>query len=279
MHPRERDQRQVHRVQLQLDRHEDQQRVASDQHADGAEREQHAGQHQEVRDRRPHDGLRLGPAMRLELRPGSPARAFRCAEHHRRDRRHDQQDRRDLEREEVVPEQHLGERLRVAALRSRRRTRRAPSSRTRSPRGPRATISTTNASAEHERERPLQRPAARGTSSPRSTPSSMITNRNSTMIAPAYTMICTANRNGASSIRIDDRETEEVHDEEQRRVDGVAHQQHRRPPTPPRSGRRPRTRRCRAAPYRPSSAPGVGPERRRRLQQLLLRRGSRPRAT
>ena len=37
--------------------------------------------------------------------------------------------------------------------------------------------------------------------SSRSTPSSMITNRNSTMIAPAYTMICTANRNDAPRTR------------------------------------------------------------------------------
>ena len=43
------------------------------------------------------------------------------------------------------------------------------------------------------RSRPAAaRSAARVRSSPRSTPSSMITNRNSTMIAPAYTMICTA---------------------------------------------------------------------------------------
>src|SRR3990170_1604119 len=52
--PRERHQREVHRVQLQLDRHEDHEGVAADQHSDRADREQDGGQDQEIGDRSPH---------------------------------------------------------------------------------------------------------------------------------------------------------------------------------------------------------------------------------
>src|SRR3990170_6682834 len=54
VHPTERDEREVHAVQLELDGHEDDQRVLPDEHADGPDREQHRGDDQEVRDRRPH---------------------------------------------------------------------------------------------------------------------------------------------------------------------------------------------------------------------------------
>ncbi len=66
------------------------------------------------------------------------------------------------------------------------------------------------------------------------------------------------------------REAEEVHHEEQRRVHGVAHQQHRDRRARRRSARRPRTRRCPAAPTA-LLVDRIGAERRRRLQQLLLR--------
>src|SRR5439155_26435954 len=45
---------QVHRVQLQLHRHEDEQRVLADQHADGPDGEQQGGHQQEVGDGGPH---------------------------------------------------------------------------------------------------------------------------------------------------------------------------------------------------------------------------------
>ena len=48
---------------------------------------------------------------------------------------------------------------------------------------------------------PLQRRAAPSRFSLRSTPSSMITNRNRTTIAPAYTMICATKRNSAPRVR------------------------------------------------------------------------------
>src|ERR671931_381403 len=54
VHPAERDEREVHRVQLELDRHEDHERVLADEHADRADREQHRREDHEVRDRRPH---------------------------------------------------------------------------------------------------------------------------------------------------------------------------------------------------------------------------------
>src|ERR687892_729751 len=73
------DQRQVDRVQLELDRHEDHQRVAADQHTDRADREQQRRHHEEERDRGPH-GTRSGsrPAGASSARSGRP-RAFRRA--------------------------------------------------------------------------------------------------------------------------------------------------------------------------------------------------------
>src|SRR5207247_10630831 len=53
--PGERDERQVHRVELELDRHEDQQGVLPGEHPDGAEHEQDPGDHEVVRHRCPHD--------------------------------------------------------------------------------------------------------------------------------------------------------------------------------------------------------------------------------
>src|SRR3989442_282508 len=50
----ERDQREVHGVELQLDRHEDHQRVPAHQHPDRADREQDRRERQEVGDRRAH---------------------------------------------------------------------------------------------------------------------------------------------------------------------------------------------------------------------------------
>src|SRR4029079_9430356 len=47
VHPAERHEREVHRVQLQLDRHEDDQRVPPDEHPDRADREQHPGDDEE----------------------------------------------------------------------------------------------------------------------------------------------------------------------------------------------------------------------------------------
>src|SRR5688572_7943008 len=54
-------------------------------------------------------------AHRLELRLGHRA-GLPLSQHHGRDRGDDQQDRRGLEREEVVAEQHLRDRLRVARV-------------------------------------------------------------------------------------------------------------------------------------------------------------------
>src|SRR5581483_7896155 len=54
VHPGERDEREVHGVQLQLHRHEDHERVLAHENADAADREQRRRDHEEVRDRRPH---------------------------------------------------------------------------------------------------------------------------------------------------------------------------------------------------------------------------------
>ena len=84
-------------------------------------------------------------------------------------------------------------------------------------------------------------------------------------------MICTANRNGASSSRYITARREEVHDQEQRGVHGVAHHEHPDRRARSRSARTPRRRRCRAAPSCPPGPTGSVPSARRRLQQLLLR--------
>src|ERR1044071_149049 len=47
-HPREREQRDVGGVEHELDRHQDDQRVAADEHARDADQEHHGGEHQEV---------------------------------------------------------------------------------------------------------------------------------------------------------------------------------------------------------------------------------------
>src|SRR3990172_800701 len=54
VHPAERHEGEVHRVQLELDRHEDHERVLADEHPDRADREQHRRHDHEVGDRRPH---------------------------------------------------------------------------------------------------------------------------------------------------------------------------------------------------------------------------------
>src|ERR1051325_4608913 len=56
-------QREIHRVQLQLDRHEDDQGVPADQDAHRADGEQQAGDDQEVADGRPHGSSRPGPTF------------------------------------------------------------------------------------------------------------------------------------------------------------------------------------------------------------------------
>ena len=65
--------------------------------------------------------------------------------------------------------------------------------------------------------------------------------------------------------------TEEVHDQEQRRVDGVAHQEHRRSPLATEIGAKTQKTTLSSGISCPSRVDGVGAERRRRLQQLLLR--------
>src|SRR5581483_379059 len=54
VHAGERDEREVHGVQLQLHRHEDHEGVLAHEHADAADREQRRRDHEEVRDGRPH---------------------------------------------------------------------------------------------------------------------------------------------------------------------------------------------------------------------------------
>src|SRR3990172_6182705 len=54
VHPAERHEGEVHRVQLELDRHEDHERVLADEHPDRTDREQHRRHDHEVGDRRPH---------------------------------------------------------------------------------------------------------------------------------------------------------------------------------------------------------------------------------
>ena len=69
----ERDQRQVHRVEHQLDAHEHDDRVAPDQHADRADGEQQRGQHQVV-GRRHRLASSLGPGQRRARRRGARCR-------------------------------------------------------------------------------------------------------------------------------------------------------------------------------------------------------------
>ena len=83
----ERDERQVHGVQHDLDRQQDRDQVAPQEHAGRADGEQ---------DRR-HD------QVVAERNHGSP---FPARQHDRADHRHEDQDRRRLERERVVGEEH-----------------------------------------------------------------------------------------------------------------------------------------------------------------------------
>src|SRR5437588_1210675 len=202
---RERHQGQVHRVQLQLDRHEDDERIAADQHAERSDGEQHAGQDQEIGDRRSHatgSGMSSwgGACPRLRWRPGtSPGplgRGSCCL---------------------VITIAATAATISSTDVTSNGKknplNRTFASARTLPPLfttwskfgAARVEIPTPSRMA---RMTSATRPAAstsasgrcpriRSTSdSCRSTPSSMITNRNSTMIAPAYTLICTTHRNG-----------------------------------------------------------------------------------
>ena len=120
---RERDEAQVHRVEHQLDAHEHDDRVAADQHAEHADREQHR-------------------ARRTAPQPACcPPLLALLAEHHRADDRGEQQDARHLERQQIFVEQRRRDRRDRAGLR-----------RSASPRSPAGSVSVSAVFALRQRE-------------------------------------------------------------------------------------------------------------------------------
>src|SRR3954451_16975650 len=220
VHPPERDEREVHGVQLELDRHEDHQRALADQHPGRPDGEQHPGQNQEVPDRRPH-GTRSGsgsgagsgdrgaddgwPKVATPCASaGSPSAPRRLS---RRPAANIAATRATISSIEVASN---GKKYPLNSTFARAET--FP---------PLFTVSSNPGAAVADNPTPRRiavnssptSATARIAASDRcarsfstidsreSTPSSMITNRNRTMIAPAYTMIWTANRNGDPSTR------------------------------------------------------------------------------
>ena len=168
------DEAQVDGVEHQLDAHEDHERVAPHEHADRAHREQHGREDQVVGGRRLGGGDHSSPAVPSSTSP---------REQHGAGDGDDQQDRGELEGEHVVVEQVVGELLDVVVAggverRCPRRSCRGRGRRRRSRARP-ARCPTTAASGRWIGNGSIDR------SSALSTPSSMITNRNSTTIAPA----------------------------------------------------------------------------------------------
>src|SRR3954471_22169026 len=220
VHPPERDEREVHGVQLELDRHEDHQRALADQHPGRPDGEQHPAQNQEVRDLRPH-GTRSGSGSgagsgdrraddgwpevatpcasagspsaprRLSWRPPTPSAATAAT----------------ISRIEVASN---GKKYPLNSTFARAETfpplftvSSNPGAAVADNPTPRRIAVNSSATSATARIAASVR-CARSFStidSRESTPSSMITNRNRTMIAPAYTMIWTANRNGDPSTR------------------------------------------------------------------------------
>ena len=185
----ERDEREVHGVEHQLDAHEHHQRVAAHQHADRADARTARAASMQVPRRGGCDGG--DHAALLSLSAASPVAARPLAgQQHRADDGDDEQHRGELEGEHVVAEQVAGERLDVAVG-----IRGVAGVATPSPRadggdrGPRMTAATDEAEDARRRRRPASgRWIGNGSmrrSSALSTPSSMMTNRNSTTMAPA----------------------------------------------------------------------------------------------
>ena len=95
--------REVDGVEHQLDAHEHHERVAPHEHADGADAEQHGGEHEVPRRGGRDVGDHASHLRRIGSRRGSSAR-----QQHRADDGDDQQHRRELEGEHVVAEQVRG---------------------------------------------------------------------------------------------------------------------------------------------------------------------------
>src|SRR5207245_9985441 len=84
VHPREGHQGEVRGVQLELDRHEDHQRVLSDKDSDRSDREEDPREHEEIGDRGPHPTTSRSAGEGAAERPASisawaTAGALRCA--------------------------------------------------------------------------------------------------------------------------------------------------------------------------------------------------------
>ena len=148
--------------------------------------------------------------------------AAAAGQHDAADDRDHEQHRGDLERPDEVGEQALRERLDVAGARGRRarpRVECAPVTQwlPRRARRCRRTSSTPSTIA-------AGRWNGLGSSSDSclSTPSSVITNRNSTTIALAYTTIWIAATSAGVELQEQDRDADERHEQEQRRVHRVA---------------------------------------------------------
>src|SRR5947208_4885393 len=196
--PAERDQRQVHRVQLELHRHEDHERVAAQQHAGRADREQHAREHQEVGDRRSHATVSGTPAGARSVSPGPipggpggevsmacrvitiAATAATISSTDVTSNGKKNELKGTFAKAWTLPPLFATWSKFGAAFVA-----------TPTPRRTASTISATSpaASTSAAGRSPLR---CSTRDSCRSTPSSMITNRNSTMIAPASTMVCTS---------------------------------------------------------------------------------------
>src|SRR5215217_3732614 len=211
--PAEGDEGEIHGVQLQLDGHEDHERVLAHEHAHRADREEHRRHDQEIGDRRAHPTGSSSRSGAIAAPPPSPSPGAstatssasvtgrcRCARTiaaiaatmSRTDvtsngRKYCRNSTRDNACA-FPPALTVVSKLPAPFVEKPTPARIATTSSTTRP------MPSATAIGRCPRRRSTRL-------SSRSTPSSMMTNRNRTMMAPAYTMICTANRNGAPRTR------------------------------------------------------------------------------
>src|SRR6266508_2886012 len=200
------DQGQIHRVQLQLDGHEDDQGIAPDEHSHGPDGEQKCGNQQEVGDRCPHDltsvaepasagaggrseGTSMVSSSAIRRRPWSMAPIAAT-----------------INNTEVTSK---GKKYRLNRILAsawvfppRFTAARSGSCSWANPMPTRTAKNTSTTRAAPKRRASQRWPFSRSVSgTAESTPSNMITNRKRTMMAPAYTMIWTTKRKGDPRIR------------------------------------------------------------------------------